>query len=856
MSCFRHHGATLLLSLVALVGGHSTISAAQSADSAAPARRVTVVPGARYKAGWLHRFFFGGHYRDLWTTPIEVELLDLDTFAGGLTATKRGGGEQTKSLRFKAADGRQYAFRSIDKDPTPALPPILRQTAVRGIIQDQISAGHPAAPLVVAPLLRSGGVLTAEPRIAVLPKKDPRLGEFEADFGGMLGVLELRPTDGEGDRSFEGAEEVISSDELFKRLEKNPRDQVDARAFLTARMIDLFVGDWDRHRDQWRWARFGNDHPRLWVPIPRDRDQAFARYDGFLLTIARGPSPQFVKFGREYPGMLGLTWNGRELDRRLLVGLERPVWDSIAADLQTRFTDDAIESAVAQLPASYHRIDSVRLADALKQRRDELPEAARRFYRHLAGQVAVHTTDRDELVVAERVDSRFTEVTVAPRDSGGTAAAPFYRRRFDHDETGEVRLFLHGGDDRVVVRGDAGGGVRLRVIPGKGTDGVADSSRGGRVNLYTTEADDRVLPGHDIKVSRKPYAPSDTASRDWGTRWLSQAWFSSGPDIGLFLGTGVVHTRYGFRQDPFAQRYRLRAGYATGASTGRVDFTGEWHLPNSLVKANLLARASGIDVLRFHGFGNETSAEGDNEFFRVKQTSFTLAPSLSLPLVRRLELSFGPVLRYSSTDLDPDRFIGINRPYGSGDFGMVGGGAGLRLDLRNRPNAATHGALLEVRGSFYPSIWNVDENFGEIHAEASTFLTADSVPLQPTLALRVGGKQVWGRYPYQEAAYIGGASTVRLGREHRYAGDASLYGGAELRLFLTSLMLVVPADFGVFGLADVGRVYLEGESSDKWHGAAGGGIWLSFLDRVNTISIAVARGEERTGVYVKVGFGI
>jgi hypothetical protein len=854
MRSFRRHGGTLVV-LAVLLSAPATLSLAQS-DSGT-AGTVTVTPGARYRKGWFHRFFFGNHYRDLWATPIQVEVLDLESFDGGLRATKRGGGEQTKSLRFKSGNGRQYAFRSIDKDPTPALPPLLRQTAVRGIIQDQISAGHPAGPLVVAPLLEATGVLTAQPRIMVLPKQDARLGEFEKEFGGMLGVLELRPTDGDDERSFEGAKEVINTDELFKRLEKNPRDQVDARAFLAARLLDMFVGDWDRHRDQWQWARFGDDkRHRIWKPIPRDRDQAFVRYDGFLLSIARATLPQFVNFGPKYPGMLGLNWNGRDVDRRLLVSLERPVFDSIATALRSRLTNEVIESAAAKLPPSYHPLDSARLVRALKQRRDQLPEAARRYYRHLSGQVDVHTTDQDELVVAERVDPRHTEVTVSSRDSGEDAAAPFYRRRFDHDQTGEVRLHLHGGDDRVVVKGNAGAGVRLRIIPGKGTDAVVDSSRGGRVNLYTTDPDDRVLPGHDIAVSRKPYAPRDTAVRDWGTRWQSLTWFSAGPDLGVFLGAGVSHTRFGFRQNPFAQRYRLRAGYSTGASTGRVDFTGQWHRPNSRLTGNLLARVSGIDVLRFHDFGNETVAAEEDAFFRVKQTSFTLFPYASAALAPQVELALGPVFRYSDTDLDPDRFIGISRPYGSGKFGMLGGIMGLALDTRNRPNAATHGVLVTLGGSYYPSIWDVEENFGEVHGQASTFLTADSLPLQPTLALRVGGKQVWGRYPYQEAAYIGGASNVRLGRENRYAGDASLYAGAELRLFLTSMMLVVPADFGVFGLADVGRVYLEGESSDKWHPAAGGGIWISWLDRINTLSIAVAKSAERTGLYIKAGFGI
>ncbi|MBA3554963.1 MAG: hypothetical protein H0W29_09440, partial [Gemmatimonadales bacterium] len=96
---------------------------------------LTVAPGPQYSAGFFHRVFLGDHYRDLWTMPIPAVELDLASFAGGLEVTQRGGGEQTKSLRFKGGDGRQYQFRSIDKDPTLALPPPLRKTAARDIVR-------------------------------------------------------------------------------------------------------------------------------------------------------------------------------------------------------------------------------------------------------------------------------------------------------------------------------------------------------------------------------------------------------------------------------------------------------------------------------------------------------------------------------------------------------------------------------------------------------------------------------------------------------------------------------------------------------------------------------------------------
>lgn len=855
MSSFDSRRASRALRLALLLGclPEAAVGAQSSPDTAA-GETPRVAPGPQYDAGWLRRLFFGSHYRDLWTTPIEAPVLDMESFAGGLKVTERGGGEQTKSLRLEGADGKEYQFRSIDKDPVQALPPALRSTAAAGIVRDQTSAGHPVGALLAPPILEAAGVLHAAPQIVILPKDDPRLGEFAAEFGGMLGTIEERPGDDEGGAAFAGATEVISTTKLLEEVEDSPNDRVDARAFLTARLVDVFIGDWDRHADQWRWARFGDTRPRLWVPIPRDRDQAFVRYDGLLLTVARASTPQLVNFGSSYAGMLGQTWNGRDLDRWFLVPLELPVWDSVAAALQSRLTDEVIESAAARLPPSYVALDSARLAGALKQRRDELPEAARRYYRHLAGEADVHGTDRDEIAEVHRVDGRFTEVSLAVAGENGEAGEPYFRRRFDHEETKEVRLIMHNGADRVRVRGEGGGGVRIRVLPGKGTDQISDSSRGGRVTMYTEEEADGVLPGRDVAVNRDSYAPPDTAVRDWGDRWLSVTWLAAGPDIGIFGGTGVSLTRYGFHRDPFAERYRLRAGWSTGANTGRADFNATWIPANSRLRANLLARASGIDVLRFHGFGNDVSADGPDEFYRVDQVDLTLLPSLTFPVGGGAELSLGPRLRYSSTDFEEDRFI-TPATYGAGNFGMLSASGQFRLETQDRPLAATRGLTLTLGGSYFPSVMDVEEPFGELHAEASTFVASPTLPLEPTLALRVGGKRVWGRFPFQEAAYIGDASTVRLGRQNRYAGEASVYGGSELRLFLTRFYFLAPADFGVLGLADVGRVFLDGEESDRWHAAGGGGIWASFLDRSYMISLSLAKSSEHTAVYFRIGSG-
>ena len=375
------------------------------------------------------------------------------------------------------------------------------------------------------------------------------------------------------------------------------------------------------------------------------------------------------------------------------------------------------------------------------------------------------------------------------------------------------------------------------------------------MKLYAPDGNDGPAPGTEVAVDRSSYEPQPQAVRNWGDRWLSQTWLAYGPDLGAFFGTGVSLTRYGFRRDPYAQRSRIRVGYSTGAATGRADFASVWYRENSGAHFNLLARASGIEVLRFHGFGNEISANEDNEFYRVKETEVSISPSYTIPLASRIEFSVGPLLKFTDTDLDENRFIAIALPYGAGNFGRFGLLGRLEYEGRDRPVAATRGAFVRIQGGYYPSMLEVEEPFGEVHAVASTYLTAPSMPLEPTLSFRAGGKRVWGKYPYQEAAYIGDIATVRLGRDNRYGGDASLYAGSELRLFLTDFYFLAPGDLGVFGLADVGRVYLDGEESDVWHGAAGGGVWVSLLDRANTMSVSVAKSEERTGVYLTLGFG-
>ncbi|MEO8199057.1 MAG: BamA/TamA family outer membrane protein [Gemmatimonadota bacterium] len=864
----RTRRVSLVMLLAALFTGlRSQLVAAQAIPTPPDSVRwVQIAPNPEYDASTLWRFIFGGDYRDLWTTPTKIAVLDLQTFAGGLTPVKVGGGQQTKSLRLEAPDGRQFSFRSVDKDPSTILPADLKGTIADDILQDQISSAYPAGPLVVSRLLDAAGVLHSPPLLFVMPD-DPALGEFRATFRNMLGTLEEHPVDGKNQiPGLAASPKIIGMDKLLERLEKRPAEHIDTIAYLKARLMDVFVGDWDRHRGQWSWARLGPDEVETaWSPLPEDRDQAFVKYDGLMLSIARKTRPQLVNFGVKYPSIYGATFNGRELDRQLLGAVDLPVWDSLALDLKRRLTNAVIDSAVATLPAQQRRVDGDRLAATLRARRDQLSTMAGKYFRYLNTEPDMHGTDLADRVTITRGlgpgrANGAIEVLIEGNDTvnGLPVVIRSAHRVFRAAETREVRLYLHGGDDSVLVSGEGSGEIKIRVIGGKGEDAVVDSSASGRIRFYDTGEYSSLVSAHGGSLHQKKYLPPDTSSvvppRDWGAFKHPVLWGSAGADLGVFIGLGLNSADYGFRKDPYANQYLLRVGYATAPRTYRVDFRGTWHMENSRTYTSVLARASGIEILRFYGFGNETVNNGDDDFYKVRQEQYLLQPSITFPLSKSFTLSMGPRLQYNRLEENNEHFIGtLPGLYGQGNFGQVGASASVQLDTRDIIAAPRKGILLDLEGVVYPGVWDVQSTFGKVRADLSTYLSA-SIPSHPTLALRVGGEGVFGRFPFHEAAYIGGPETIRGWQAQRFAGDASMYGNAELRVRLGRIPLIVPTDLGLFGLADAGRVYKAGETSDEWHTAFGGGVSLGFLARTNTMTVAIARSDERTVLYIRAGF--
>ena len=835
--------------VVALTLTISPRLAAQTANRQAGERTEVVVAGEQYGSPPGPTLFLGHDYRDLWTARIRVEVLDLGSVAGGLQPVMRVGGQASTGLALRGADGRDYTFRSVDQVLSEtALPVEFRDSVLQEIVQDQFAATFPGAQVAQPRLAEAVGVLgVAGARLVVLPD-DASLGEFREDFGGVLGVfLEYPQPRSAENPGFHGATEILGSDEFWDKRQASPDQLPDSRTFLRARFLDMFMNDWDRHSRQWRWARIPGEP--LLQPIPEDPDYAFTDYEGATLGAARFMGAPFVTFEDEYPPLASITKNGWDVDRFILTDIERSEWMQIAADVQAKLTDAVIEEAISDLPAEYYQLRGTEIVSRLQQRRDKLTEYAEGFYRYMAQEVDVHGSNVGEIAVVEWFDGGDVQVTVAQANAGSFSShEPYYRRRFTPTDTNEVRIYLHGGDDKVVIRGRKTSAIKIRAIGGPGDD-VVDDSDGSGIRFYDSDGSNRIEGENGTHLDSREFTtvprpePNNTTwvpDPDWGRVTTPILAFNYSADPGLMLGAGLDTKGRGFRKYPWSSRHTLEGAWAFGAAKPFVDYMGAFRLENSDVQFALNARFSGIEQLGYYGLGNRAGVDPSNQG-NHQMSAYQTEIFPALVLSKGARFAVGPYFQYSdSSSTDPDSILAQEKPLGFGEFGHTGLRAEVEFHSRNRGrDVFSPGVDGWARGAYNFKAWDAEEPFGSL---AGRFGAQGPTGSRLVWSGFIGGEKVWGDFPFFKAAYIGHRTTTGY-RWNRFAGDASLYGGVDLKVILARMRSLIPGDVGFDVFAEAGRVYLEGRNTDVWHPSYGLGLFYAPFERTSLYGLKFGRTD-------------
>lgn len=824
-------------------------------DSSDPNHR-TVIAGIEYKRGALYRFFWGSHYRKEWTTPVKVPIFRPDTIDGGLTAYQQGGGRQTKTLRLKNKDGKQYVLRSIDKDYGGALPEIARGTFIESLAKDQVSTAHPYASVTVPQMTEASGIFHTNPSI-VFVTENPALGRFNQDFANTLCLFEERPNNDESDEpSFGYSKDVVSTEKMYKKVFEESDHRVDQVAFVRARLFDMFLGDWGRHDDQWRWAKFDSADFTIYKPIPRDRDQAYTKFDGlFPFAFTTPEQLEHLKtFKGHIKNIKKYNFPARYIDRQLTNEVPEQVWIDQAKDLQRLLTDDVIENAVKQMPPEAFKFSGEEIISKLKSRRGHLEYYAKKYYKYLTKEVEIVGTHKGELFEIKRLEGGQTQINLFDLNKEGQPKdIPFYSRVFYKGKTHEIRLYGLSGNDIYRIDGQGSGGIKVRLIGGIDKDSVINETAGsGKIKYYDN-------PGNSVTGNVQEHISSDTAINSYNYRSYRE---NSGHTIktpyysntrGIFVMGGYTYTHMGWRKEPFSWKQSLAGVYSitNNAFGGQYNgiFThviGKWDLYLSAVY-------DAVAKNYFYGVGNETKYINDLNYYKFRTQEGSGDLSLRRRFGRYHYISFGGLFQSTKvwndqghliSDLIPTNSDGLyDRKY------FAGGEISYTYENLNNRVVPTKGVIFSASANYVKNL-HEDRAYDRYLSTFSIYL-----PLSGTfsLAIRAGGATVTGSPEFYQLNWLGGGPTLRGFHRQRFYGRTSFYDQNEIRWITNTHNYIFNGKIGLAAFIDDGRVWQPDENSSTWHIGYGGGLILAPFDKV---SITVYYGLSKEDQLFHIRFGL
>ena len=806
----------------------------------------------------FHKFFFGENYRKEWAAPTKLPVIRVSEFRGGLVPLTRGGGMQSQSLRLADKEKREWVIRSVEKSPDALLPDEFRPTFARDWLDDATSAQHPFSAMIVPPIANAVQVPHSVPVIGVIAP-DKNLGIYERTFSNMVALVEEREPLGASDNTAK----------MKTNLQDDNDNDINAKEFLNARMLDMLLGDWDRHEDQWRWKDMSKGKSENYVGIPRDRDQVFHVTQGIIPKMASRDYvlPTLRNFDPNIDDVKWVLFKTRFVNAYPQFQFSRAEWKEQAEKFRQAVTDSVIQLALNQLPQSSYQLRYEHLYKNLRSRRDKVPEVMDQYYRFIQKIADIQTSDKDEFVQITDGPDGGINIRISKIDKDGNLSKQLMNKTYERGLTKEVRLFVRNGNDSIVINNQTSN-IKLRLIGGDNKKSYNVIASKNRVNLYDKQ-NNSAFYGDAARL--KKHISDDSLNTAFVPVNLYNIWmpivlFGLNFDDGFLVSAGFRHIRQeGFRKSPYASMHQFQAGYYFSTGAYRMRYTGEWL--HTLGKADFTLRATANapnNTTNFFGLGNESVYEktGDHKrYYRTRFSTYLVDPAIRFRKSARSSFSIGPALYvyFFNQEDNKGRFIENEGLIGSYDsvtvekekwhVGLV---AEYTRDKRSNIVFPQWGTYINVKLQAYNGVNDYAKSFAQLSTELAMYkgLNPRSTIV---VAERIGGVIGFGEAAFYQSAYIGGHENLLGYRQYRFAGKHSFYNNFELRIKLADIAsYIIPGQFGIRGLWDIGRVWVKDDNSSKWHNGIGGGIYFAPASVV-ALSFVVAHSGEGLYPYFTMG---
>ncbi|WP_372756055.1 metallophosphoesterase [Mariniflexile sp.] len=830
--------------------------------------------------GWFYTLAWGDRYRKYYSTEVNLPTVNLDTLFGGVQPVRKGGGHQSKSLRLVDKNGSEYVMRALRKSAVQYLQAVafkdqyiegeFKNTFAENLLLDVFAGAHPYAPFTIGTLSDAIGVYHTNPKPYFVPKQKA-LGQYNKEFGDAIYMIEESADSGHADKaSFGFSDNLISTDDVLKKLNEDEDFLLDGPAYIRARLFDMLIGDWDRHEDQWRWAEFKGKGKTTYRPVPRDRDQVFSiMADGALLWFATKAIPALRLMQSYNEDLKSPKWFNLEpypLDMALIVGSDKAVWDQEVNYIINHLSNEVIDKAFLNFPEEVNDETVKEIKQKLIGRRQNLQKIADAYYKHINKYAVIKGTNRDDWFDIKRLPEGKTKVT-AYRIKKGDKDGVFHTRIYDAADTKEIWIYGLDDDDVFKVSGkQSDNEIILRLIGGQNNDRY-NIKNGKRVKIYDykTKPNEFETNLGSIKLT------DDYSTNVYDYKKLKNnsnqliPTIGANPDDGFKIGLTNTYTNYGFERNPFTSQHILKASHYFATNGFELGYSGEF--AHVVGKMNL-----GFDVnytspnyaINFFDFGNETinpetdkndGLEVNMDYNRVKIQALNVAPSLIWK--GQLGASFKIGLSYDAYEVERTHGRFINQIIGNGvevSNSFIGAEAAYSYENYDNKAFPTNGIKTNLKIGYKSNVNNSNEFFYIIPQLGFDYKISPDGNLVLATNL-LGHINFNDGYEFYQAAAIGASNGLRGYRNQRFTGKNAFVQSTDVRLNLRRVKTaLLPINYGLYGGFDYGRIWLEDDNSRKWNTSIGGGVFVNAADLV-TFNLSAFHSNDGMRLSFKLGFG-
>lgn len=840
-----------------------------------PTRKASIYTPKIINKSGLYNYTLGTHYRKYYGTLIESKVATFDTLFGGLKPKRPGGGHQTKTLRLKSSDDKEYIMRGLKKSPNLFLQKVIfkkqyignvfEDSAAEDLIYDIFTTAHPYASMAIGDLADKVKILHPNQFLFFIPKH-PALGTFNTDFGNELYFIEERPSESyKCEAIFCEPEAIIGTEKLLEKLHKDEKYTVDENEYIKARLFDMLVGDWDRHYDQWRWAEHKEGNKIVYKPIARDRDQVFYKYNGklFSLIMKIPPLRHMQNFDKD---IKNVKWFNREaypLDLAILKTSTEKDWITQAKFIQENLSDEAINHAFDNLPKEVQDETIAEIKKNLKLRRAQLTKYAHIYNRVLQKTAVIVGTNKKDKFIINPISKKHIEIEVYRLKKDGEEL--IYNKSFHKYETKNIWIYGLDNNDTFEVKGTEKSCINIRLIGGHNND-IYNITNGKKVkitdfkskkNTFNIDNKTRKLLTDDYNINFYDY------TRPRYNSLMNLPNFGYNPDDGVKMGIVSHYKVYHFKQNPYTTKHSFKANYFF--ATNGFEFMYDLYNPIAIGKWDFDLKTqitSPNFSINFFGYGNNSIDQQEPfgmDYNRVRVRILRAVPQIKKVGPFGSTLSFQTSFERYDIEKTENRFIATPNIADPRIFsGQQFAGASVKYSFKNHDNESfpTMGMEFSIEGTWKMNIEDSKRNFPYLESQFSFSHQLDKKG-NVVFASLLKGKRIFNNnFEFYQGATLGGDYDLRGFRDERFIGNSSFFQSSDIR-FTTGRIKksLIPMYYGIFGGFDYGRVWLDKEESDTWHHSIGGGLWLNAL-KAYTVRLTYFKSpKEESRITFGLGFG-